>query len=186
MQMDDNHDEPNMENNEGFDLENDQVPHAVGMAGILGLANLAGIIESTLNRSKKFSCNNCATVFEMNDKINAAIFVKNKKTVLPCKSTYEICGLSRDVMLSYFRSTHISRFDYMKLFNMIKSAINSEHLFIRTSFEHCVDHKSSIIDFIIEEIIRKRCTAIARIKTLEQQQSFIRSAKTHDIHFLGQ
>lgn len=152
----------------------------------LGIANLAGLIEASLNRNKFFSCSDCASVFELNDKISADVFVKNKKIVLPCKSTYEICNVGSKVMSSYFNSAHISHFNYDKLFEMMKSELRSDHLFIRTSFEHCVDHKRYIIDSIIEKMIKIRCTSIARIVTLQQQQKFVRSAKVHDIHFSGQ
>lgn len=173
---------------EEFDLENIQQEQIsiANIAETLGLANLAGLIEASIQRNKKFSCENCATVFELNSKIDAKFFIKNKKNLLPCKSTYEICNIGRIVLSRYLSSVHISHFDYDKLLNMIKTEINLEHLYIQTSFDHNVDHKSFVINAVIEEMIRMRCTAIARIATLKQQKKFLRSAKTHDIHFAGQ
>lgn len=176
---------------EEFVLENSQKEQIVSSAHVentetLGVANLAGLIEASHHRNKKISCSDCATVFELNYKINADIFIKNKNNVLPCKSTYEICNVGRIVMSKYFNSVHVSHFNYDKLFSMMKSALNFDHLFIQTSFEHCIDHKRFIIDSIIDEMVRIRCTSIARTLTLQQQIKFVRSAKTHDIHFAGQ
>lgn len=156
------------------------------IADTLGVADLAGMIECSLQRNKKFSCVDCALAFELEDKIDAHIFIKNKKNVLPCKSTYQICNVGNTVMTNYFSSVHISRFDYKKLFNMIKNSIIPEHLFVRTNFDHGVNHKAFIIDSVIHEIIRVRCTALARIETMRKQKTFVRSDKTHDIHFAGQ
>lgn len=176
------------QNSEEFALENnqeEQINSNASIAETLGIANLAGLIEASLQRNKKNSCDECATVFELNDKIDANIFIRNKKNVLPCKSTYEICNIGRTVMSRYFNSVHISHFDYEKLSNMIKNEIIPEHFYIETNFDHCVDHKSFIIDTVIEEMIKTRCTAKARIATMQQQKSFVRSAKIHDIHFAG-
>lgn len=178
------------QDDEELDLENDEEETApndvVDHSETLGIANLAGLIEASLSRSKKLSCNNCSSIFESSDdKIDPVFFIKNKKNVLPSKSTYEICNIGRQVMKSYFTSTHISHFEYDKLFKKIKDAINYDYLFIRTNFERC-DHKMFIIDCIIEEMVRMRCVAIARNVTVEQHKMFVRSAKTHDIHFYGQ
>lgn len=156
------------------------------IAQTLGLANLAGSIEVSLQRNKKFSCGDCATVFEIEDKIDANIYVKNKKTVLPCKSTYEICNIGRTFMSAYFECTHISHFDYEILFNMIKNAIIPENFFTKTNFDHSIDHKSFIIDSVINEMIKIRCFALARMETMQKQKKFVRSAKTHEINFSGQ
>lgn len=152
----------------------------------LNVANLAGIIESSIQRSKKFSCGDCAMIFELNTKIDADYFVNNRKSSLPCRSTFEICSTSLNIMSKYFTSVHISHFEYFKLFDIIKKSINSEHLYVQSNFEHCMDHKSSIIDLIIEEIIKVKCTSTARIETLEHHATLVRSSKTHEIHFMGQ
>lgn len=176
------------ENSEEFDSEISQEEqiNSNAVAETLGLANLAGLIEVSLQRNKKFSCTDCATVFEFEDKIDAKFHVRNKKNVLPCKSTYQICNIGRTVMSTYFSSVHISHFDYEKLFNMIKNKIIPEHFFIKTNFDHCVDHKSFTIDSVINEMLKIRCTALAKIATIQQQKTFVRSAKTHDINFSGQ
>lgn len=152
----------------------------------LNAANMAGLIESIIQRNKKFSCVDCAMTFEMNIKIDADHFVKNKRTVLPCRSTVEICTTSLSIMSTYFKSVHISRFDYNELFDMIKKEINPQNLYIQSDFEHCVEHKSFIIDLIIEEIIKFRCYYLARSETLNGYETFVRSSKRHDTHFMGQ
>lgn len=40
----------------------------------LDVASLAGLIESSIQRSKKFSCEDCAVIFELNTKIDGAYF----------------------------------------------------------------------------------------------------------------
>lgn len=174
------------ENSEDKEISEEDRINSIGIAETLGLANLAGLIEASLQRNKKFSCAECATVFELEDKIDANIYIRNKKNVLPSKSTYQICNIGRIAISSYLNSVHISRFDYDKLFNMIKKEIIPEHFYIRTNFEHNVDHKSFIIDSVINEIIKMRCTALARIATTEKHKKCVRSLKTHDIHWYRQ
>lgn len=152
----------------------------------LNAASLAGLIESSIQRNKKFSCEYCAMTFETNIKIDTNHFVPNKKAVLPCESTFEICSTSLRIMSTYFKSVHLSHFDYYKLFDMIKKEINPKNLYIQSDFEHCVGHKSFIIDLIIEEIIKTKCYYLARSETLNGYKTFVRSSKRHDTHFMGQ
>lgn len=187
MQISSENEVENEQNIEEFELENNQEEQTIFDGNIshsdtLGVANLAGTIEVHLQRNKKIFRSECAEVFELNDKIDANHFIKNKRNILPCKSTYMICNLGQMIISKYFDSVHISHFDYDKLFKMIKNEINPEDSYILTSFEH----RSFVIDVVIEEMIKMRCTAIARIETLAHHNQFVRSAKTHDIHFAGQ
>lgn len=45
----------------------------------LGLANIAGKIEASIEKNSKFNCNDCSNVFEYNPKIDIRFFVSNKK-----------------------------------------------------------------------------------------------------------
>lgn len=175
------------EESEEFDSEISEEQQIISntIAETLGVANLAGLIEVSLQRNKNFSCDHCGSVFEIEDKIDSNIYIRNKKTILPCKSTYQICNLGSIIMSTYFSSTHISHFDYDKLFNLIKIEIIHEHFYVKTNFDHCA-HKAFIIDSVISELIKIKCFALARIATMQKQKTFVRSAKTHDIHFAGQ
>ena len=55
------------------------------LAEELGVMNVAGVIESSIERNKKFDCGLCADVFESNVKIDSRLFVKNKK------KCYSVC-----------------------------------------------------------------------------------------------
>lgn len=106
--------EDSEDNTEEKEDSGDQIVSHVDIADKLGMANLAGSIEASLLRNKNFSCEDCATVFELNEKIDVNFFIKNKKNVLPCKSTYEICNIGRVVMANYLKTSNISHFDYEK------------------------------------------------------------------------
>lgn len=90
-------------------------------------------------------------------------------------------------MKAYLHSVHESAFDYWHILKEIKFKLEEEaDLFVETNFEHNMRHKSFIINMIIEEFIRLRVVARARQITLDQQKSFLRQKKTHDITFAGQ
>lgn len=152
----------------------------------LGIANVAGIIEASIERNAKFNCNECAALFEQNEKIDADLFVKHKRNVLPCKSTFEICDVVNKVISSYLSHTHESRFDYSQVLGLIHSELSSEVLFQLTDFEHNPDHKKIIVNLIIDEIVRMRFVHQAREITISQFKDSIRSSKRHDVHFAGQ
>lgn len=156
------------------------------LAETIGIANVAGLIEARIEKNCKFDCEICSTIFEENEKIAATIFVKNRKNVLPCKSTFDICKMSNKLTTSYFERIHESHFDYKQLFHSIKSKVTHEHLFEQTDFQHEIEHRTFIIDLIIEEFIRIRAVERARQITLSQHTVLLRSVKTHDIHFSGQ
>lgn len=152
----------------------------------MGIINVAGLIESLIEKNRKFNCNDCSTLFEINDKIDQHLFVKNKKNVLPCQSTVKICEISHQAMTDYLSVVHESSFDYQKLFEIIKTKMVDNELYTETDFSHDLGHRSFIIDLIIEEYIRIRALKRARLLTINQHVTLIRSAKTHDIHFAGQ
>lgn len=153
---------------------------------VLGIANVAGTIETLIERNKKFNCEHCSTIFEINEKIDPNLFVKQNKNSLPCKSSLDICKISNNEMSKYLNSVHESRFDFVYLFNKIKTKISIDNLFIDTDFEHERNHRIFIVDLIIEEFVRIRAVQRARQITLNQHKSLVRSLKTHDIHFAGQ
>lgn len=154
----------------------------------LSVSNVAGFIESLIEKNHKFNCSDCAFVFELNGKIDPKIFVKHSKNVLPCKSTFDICHIANGLVSNYFNINHESRFEYDKLFTTIKNRIVYKNYFSLSDFTHTggETHREFIIDFIIEEFIRIRCVSRARSITLEGQDDFIRSVKRNDIHFAGQ
>lgn len=158
----------------------------ITMGERFGVANAAGCIEATIERSKKFDCGDCSTIFERNEKIDHNLFVKQKKNVLACKSTMDICEISNTEFSKYLNSVHESCFDYYHLFNEIKSKISLENLFIETNFEHDPSHKIFFVDFIVEQFVKIRAIQRARKITSDQHRTLVRSAKMHDIHFAGQ
>lgn len=164
----------------------EETEHNIDAAELLGIVNLAGQIEARIERNERFNCNDCCEVFENNVKVDTSLFVRNKKNILPCESTFEICKIGSKTMDNYFKTVHESRFNYEKLVSQIKNKIRYDELYTRTNFDHNQDHKSLLIDFVIEELIRIQAVHRARIITLNQQKTFIRSAKTHDINFAGQ
>lgn len=152
----------------------------------LSIANIAGTIEAMTQKNRKFNCNDCSCIFESNNKIDSSFFVKHKKNTLPCQSTYDLCDVSNRIMSEYFNQVHESLFDYDKLFGKIKSKIKCEDLFTATNFEHDASHRTFIVDLIVDEFIRIRAIHRAREMTLNQYKAFVRSTKTHSIHFCNQ
>lgn len=175
--------------NQGEENIQELIPN-VGTVELLGIASLAGSLEILIEKNKKISCRDCQTIFEMNEKIDVSLMIKNAKSKLPCKSTFDVCKVVNTVISRYLESVHISHFDYLALFNLIESKINYDNLYIQSSFDHCIDHKPFLVKLLIEEIIRFKCYAIARSETLkhheQKKNKFTRSSKIHDIHFTGQ
>lgn len=89
-------------------------------------------------------------------------------------------------MDKYLESTHESRFDYDKLISKIKKIERYNEMFSETDFDHDNNHRTFIVDLIIEETVKSKAIHRARELTLSQHKTFVRSAKTHDINFAGQ
>lgn len=154
------------------------------LSELASIAYVAGQIERSIEKNKKFGCDICSTIFELNEKVDSSLFVKQRKNQLPCESTVEICRLCNRAITKYLSEVHESRFVYDDLVSQIK--IETQNLFNRSNFDHDQNHKIIIIDTVVEEMIRIRCQQRARILTSNLVKSYVRSAKTHDIHFMGQ
>lgn len=154
----------------------------------LGIAQFAGSTEhifDKMDKMKKKSCKHCATICEINEKIDADLWIKNSKFKRPCKSTYEICCTVNTEMSKYLKKVHLSHFNYWDLLEMIRKRIKFEDLYSKTN--DCLEHKTDMIDSLIEAAVKLKCYAKAREETLKHQESnFSRSSKIHDIHFTGQ
>lgn len=169
--------------NDELVLSHDNNPK--NMAEKLGVANVAGLIESRIQMNYKFDCDDCANIFEINEKVDQSIFVKNKKNVIPCASTYDICNICNHVMKVYCRSVHESAFIYGDVFNEIKSKLNLDDFYPLTTFEHDSGHKIFILKFVIEEFVRIFATTRAKELTLNEQKRFLRQKKTREVNFAG-
>lgn len=152
----------------------------------MGIASVAGQIEALIEKNYKFDCGDCATIFEKNDKIDDSLFVKNKKSILPCESTFVVCSTANTLMSTYLQSGKECYFDYNELFSLIKDEIVYDDLYDKSCFEHNEGHKWFILELIVEQFIRIKAVFRARTLTLQHHKKFIRSCKTHDIHFAGQ
>lgn len=131
----------------------------------LGISNIAGLIEASIEKNQKFNCNDCSAIFESNEKVAASWFVKHKKNTIPCESTFKICAIGNKMISHYLNAVHESQFEYKIIFDQIKKQINLEDLYSRTNFDHDPDHKSFFVDLIIEELVRVRAVHRARVKT---------------------
>lgn len=109
--------------------EFDDTTIGLEIAEEMGISSTAGVIQANIERNHRFNCNDCAKIFEDNEKIDSAVFVKYKKNVLPCKSTYDLCKLNNGEMSTYLKTVHVSRFKYDELFNKIKSKLINDNLF---------------------------------------------------------
>lgn len=143
----------------------------------LGIANTAGRIEALLQRNNCFTCEDCSSIFEINEKVSQNVFIKNKANILPCKSTFAICNICSEISAIYFASVHESDFSYDDLVKKIRLNIRYEDLYTQTCFEHDIGHKDFLVNFIIDECIRICATARARKLTLDQQNAFLRQKK---------
>lgn len=154
----------------------------------LGIANVAGLIEATIEKNHRFNCVDCANVFEVNEKVDPSIFVKNSKNVRPCTSTFNICNIAKDLVSKYFISVHESRFEYDGLFASIGNHIAPEMYYTSSDFTHedGENHRKFIINFVIEEYIRIRCVNRARNITLGLYTSFVRAENNRDTKIAGQ
>lgn len=61
-------------------IPNSEIESNIKIPENLGIANVAGLIEASIERNCKFDCDDCSTIFETDEKMDdSTLFIKNKK-----------------------------------------------------------------------------------------------------------
>lgn len=149
------------------------------------IAYIAGTIEKKIN-SSKFGCeeceNVCKNIFEENEKI-VGHFIENCRTQRPCCSSYIICKHAHQV---FVENLNFATFDYKEIHKLTSERILDENLFLNTDFSHDYEHKSYLVEYIVDEYVRAYATYVAQCLTIEQQKILIRNINRKTTHFRGQ
>lgn len=147
-----------------------------------GVAYIACLVEHRLTDSEYIYCDLCRNVLANNEKCDDKICV-NVRARKPCLSTYQLCKLA-DTAIKILINTG-PKF-YHKVYLMVMNNVNWENIFPEFyEPDHDIEHKHFLVKFIIDGYVKKKCTFIAKQKTIELQKKYIRNSlrKTaHELH----
>lgn len=130
-----------------------------------GVAYIANLIEQRLITSSNIYCDDCRKVLLHNDKCDDKVCV-SAQIERPCVSTYQLCKLT-DTAIKIFINTGPTF--KQKIYLMVMRNLTWEHIFPEF-YEHDIDHKHFLVKFIIDEYLNKKCSYIAKQKTIQMQK----------------
>lgn len=145
------------------------------------IAFVTGEIEKKI-RNGRFECEICLDVLNDDFKVEGDL-VENRLTQRPCLSTFAIC---KRVHFIFETASKNENFCYDSILKEIWHSIPFNSIFSNSDFSHCPDHKTSFVEYIIDEYVRARATYVAKNKTLELQQKMLRNIKRRTYIFAGQ
>lgn len=132
----------------------------------------------------QFECDNCANIFEENEKNLDFKPFSNFRS--PCQSTYKICK-HVEKYLNFFdirRSTE--NYDFKVIYCLLFRTLDLDTLFKNSSFSCNGNHKYQIIKWIIKKYIDKKCAHLSNEMTLDQYDKIFRQQLNKLIIFAGQ
>lgn len=146
----------------------------------VGVCYIANIIERRLTTCNHINCNDCVEIFNVNEKIdqNACVSVHLGR---PCVSTYQLCKLTDRTLKVYVNTgPNFKKQVYLK----VLGALEWDSIFPEF-FEphHDVDHKHFLVKFIIDEYINKKCSYLAKQKTILSHKRYRRNNLRKLAHF---
>lgn len=148
-----------------------------------GIAHIANSIEQKLLNCSQIYCNVCLKVLEKNQKVDDKLCI-NPTQGKPCLSTYQICK-ETDVALKTLINTGPS-FKY-KIYNYVITSLNWDKIYPAFQHhEHDFEHKQFLIKFVIDDYINRKCTYIAKQKTMNSQKRYLRNKLRKLCHFYNQ
>lgn len=147
-----------------------------------GITFVANLIETRMLSADM--CDDCRFALEQNEKIdtNMCITTSSRK---PSKSTYQICKLA-DIGIKTFLNNGARSTFKQKIYVYVLSNINIEALYPFFVGDHDIEHKNFIIKYVVDEYTSIKCAYIAKQKTLEMQQRFLRNRFRKVLHHRGQ
>lgn len=130
------------------------------------VSHIAGMIESQVLNSQQFPCHLCKAVLMTDSKIQRS-FLKNKNSIIPCQSTFEICTTADhfvkiEVLKGQFKIDVIHR--------AIIQSLECVDLFRDADFLGHEDHKLFLIKHIVDEFVRIKGVQLAKKYTFKENQ----------------
>lgn len=162
--------------------EEDEMNIAVSISSNqeIGIAYVAGQIESKLEKL----CPLYTSVFRDNDKIIIDSYPVMKDNRVPCRSTYEICALSHQILEPQLLKTD---FNYTTIMDDTLTQIDCNSIFPKSALNlHTENDKSTLIKLIVDKYVEFRAYYVARKVTLENRAKRAEKKKHSLIkHFQG-
>lgn len=147
-----------------------------------GIVYMANCIERQLTTCGQVHCEFCIKVLANNKKIDNRMRV-NLNFISPCLSTYHLCKVTDTALKMYMNSgPALKKKVYMEILNNMKW----ESIFpLFYDSHHDADHKHFLVKYIVDEYINKKCSYIAKQKTLDLQKKYLRNKLRklcHNVH----
>lgn len=137
---------------------------------------------------KSIKCYKCVKTLYENEQIqNIFLDLKsNAKSIFqPCKSTFEICALTEEIIKSF---DDINAISYTEVVKDVIYRIDMDAMFPLSDFnDHPhANHKSFLVQYLAESYLSKRLKFISKCSTLAQHDEFNRHCMKKAIHRSGQ
>lgn len=146
-----------------------------------GISFIAHLLEHRLLTSNIY-CDFCRDVLLKNPKVNENLCV-SPEMGRPCTSTFYLCKLTDIALKSYVNTG--SNFK-KKIYLYVMNQIDFEQIFSEFYLpHHDIDHKHYLIKYFIDEYINKKCTYLAKQKTISLQKKYVRNSLrklAHNLH----
>lgn len=147
----------------------------------ISIAHIAGSIEKRIEKSGRFECGDCYTMFADNHKI-VGDFTSMLRAV-PCQSTFDICEIAHkfveNIPLDF-------NYTYKKAMADIIKVVQGMSIYTNTNFEGHEIHKEYFIEFIASSYVDIQATYIAKRVTLKEQTLMLRNKFRKMVHFAGE
>lgn len=142
-----------------------------------GIIYISSILEKRLlecDHLVYLYCTECISVIRNDRKVNEQI-VMSTEINMPCESTYRICKATDQAIVSNLKRG--SEFKE-RVYSAVMNIINWEDTFRNFSLhdpDHDTDHKHFLVKFFIDEYVHKKCSYLAKQKTIDLQKRYNRN-----------
>lgn len=176
------------DNEESIQLDlaqNSEMDHLSERMAAASVASVASFIEQRILGTNNAYCKDCQLVLIENSKIEHH-FMVSSSSLVPCKSTYEICKKVNDYLKLIDQSNPERNFNFNAIYLTIFQNVCIERLYEESDFSQHPDHKFFLIKTIVNEYIRIKINYYAKSLTLSAQGKSLRNKLHKWIHFAGQ
>lgn len=155
------------------------------MMHFASIALIASYIEQRILETKNVYCKECQLDLIENSKIENNLMV-SKSSLVPCKSTYEICKKVNDYLKLIDHSNRERDINFNAIYLTVFQHLCIERLYEKSDISDHPDHKFFLVKKIVNEYIRIKLNHMARSLTLTAQGKSLRTKLHKWIHFTGQ
>lgn len=168
-----------MESSETDEVWNENDAISLDEQTLHGIAYAAGCIDRKIESIAEFECTECQRIIPMNEKLQIQSFPKNKNAQIPCKSTFEICSKTYEILKPEVKKMN---FDYNAILIKILR-LDFSQFYMETDFSSHEHHREIFIKYIVEEFISMQASYVARMATLNELSKQVKNKKIK--HFQG-